>query len=136
METENFAAFDLQREHRRTLRATRVAATMCILLAAGWCWLKYEGVDYALNMVTYSIKGGFDGLPAMVGIILGGGHRFISIAQFGGLVCLAWVWFSGYSISRVIYAGIVGVASYLILGLAFDYAVARTVTLINWKFGG
>ena len=72
MDTDSFTGIDLQKEYLRTLRAARVAATVGILFAAAWCWLKFQGVGQALNAIEYDVAGGFAALPWMAKFILRG----------------------------------------------------------------
>lgn len=135
METENFT-IDLQKEYLRTLLATRVAATVCLLLAAAWCWLKYDGLDRGMEVFENMVTGGFDAMPTFTRTVIGNGDTIAAIAALGGLGALGWIWFSGRSISRVIYAAMLALVCYLIIGAAFDFAVTQPLITIITQFNG
>ena len=130
METENFAGIDLQREYILTLRATRVAATVCILLAAGWFWLKYLAVGTGLQICENMVAGGFDAMPTLTKLVADHADTVAGVAALGGLGAIAWVWCFGRRIASVIYAGLAGVACYLIVGTAFDVAMTQPLKMI------
>ena len=135
MDTKNFAGIDLQREYFLTLRAARVAATVCILLAAGWFWLEYAAVGPGIMVFENMVVGGLDAMPTLTKLVITHADTVACVAALGGLGAIAWVWCCGRSISGVIYAGLAGVVCYLIVGTAFDVAMTQPLntTIIHFK---
>ena len=136
METENFAGIDLQREYFRTLRATRVAVTVFILLAATWCWFQHDSIDHSVQIFENMVENGIDSMPALTKFVIRNGDTIAGAGAMMGLGCLAWAWLFGRSISRVIYAGTAGVVAYLIAGSVIYYALQQPLITIITKFNG
>ena len=70
METENFVAYDLQKEYLSTLRATRVAATVLLLFCGAWCWQQYRAVQGAGEIFENMVTGGKSSLPTLTRFVI------------------------------------------------------------------
>ncbi len=136
MESENFAAIDLQREYRRTLLAARISATVFTLLAAAWCWLQHASIGQSVQIFENMVSGGFDAMPTLTKLVVNHSNSVAAVAALGGLGALAGVWFFGRSMSQVIYSGTAGVIIYILVGSVIYYALQQPLVTIITKFNG
>jgi hypothetical protein len=139
METENFAAIDLQSEYRRSLLAMRVAATVLLLLSAAWCWMKYGALQPLvpiLERMTPMAIAGKDYTDNITDLALENGDVLLVIVALTQLAALGIVWFYRRSISQVFYSALGGVSCCIVVGGIFDFAILQILTVIITKFSG
>jgi hypothetical protein len=129
METDNFAAVDLQNEHRRTLHAARVAATVIVLLAGVWAVLRFMGLQQGLIILENRVNGNL-AMPPLVRWMVGGGVNFTVLAAAVALSCAAYVWVAGRSMSRIILATVIGAGLCAALALTMDFAFSQMMRVI------
>jgi len=136
METDSFAAFDLQSEYRRTLLAARISATVFTLLAAAWCWLQHASIGQSVQVFENMVAGGFDAMPTVTKLIVNHSDAVAAAAALSGLGALAGVWLFGHRVSQVIYSGTAGVMIYVLVGSVIHYALQQPLVTIITKFNG
>lgn len=104
METENFAALDLQKEYYATLRAARIAGTAFLLLSVAWSGMQYAGVADAAK------------------IFVGDTSQVFALSCLAPLSAVLYLWVAGRSLSRVILATTTGVVGCLLIGFLVQLA--------------
>jgi len=129
METENFAAIDPRSEYQRTLRAARIAATVILLLAAAWAVSGFMTLQQGL-MIEENKMAGYTARPWPLRLMLAGGVNFSFLAAAVALTCAAYVWVAGRSMSRIIFATVLGAGLCAALALAMDFAFSQMMRVI------
>ena len=120
METENFAAFDLYAEYQRTLKSVRVAAIVLIVACAGWCWQQYGLIEPPVEVLENTI--GQSRTPRFVTAIYDCAIQLGGIAMLALSASLLYILVAGRSISRIVYAAIVGAGVCVVVGQLFNTA--------------
>ncbi len=136
METENFAPLDLENEYYKTLRASRIAATVVLLLTGGWAGMQCAGVPQFIEIFENMVTGGLRELPSLTRLV--SAHYMEAL----GLVCVAalgavfYIWLAARSLSRVILVTVVGVVLCLLVGFIVQMAMERPLQTIITNFNG
>ena len=120
METENFTAIDLQKEYLRTLQAVRIAATVLLILCAGWCLQQYRLIDPPVEVLENVV--GQSKTPRFVAQVESCTVQLNWIAALAVSASLGYIFFAGRSISRIIYAAIIGAGTCVVVGQLFSTA--------------
>lgn len=139
MEPENFAAIDLQREYRRALLATRISATVFILLAAGWCWTKYDALQSVtpiFERMNPMVIGGKDDTHNITDYALYNDSVLVAVVALASFAALGTAWFPKHSVCGIIYAALSGVACCIVAGGIFDFAATQMLITLVDKLSG
>lgn len=121
METKNIAEIDLQKEYLRTLQAVRIAAIVLLVLCAGWCWQQYCLIDPPVGVLE-NVIGQPNFTPRFVSWIDSCAIQLGGIATMALSASLLYMVLAGRTISRVVYATIIGAGTCAAVGQLFSTA--------------
>ena len=136
METENFAPLDLEKEYYKTLRASRIVATVLLLLTGAWAAKQCADVPQFIEIFENMVTGGLRGVPSLTRLV--SAHYMEAL----GLVCIAalgpifYIWVATRSLSRVILVTGVGVVLCLLVGFIVQMAMVQPLQMILTNFNG
>ncbi len=136
METENFAPLDLEKEYYKTLRASRIVATVLLLLTGAWAAKQCAGVPQFIEIFEDMVTGGLRGVPSLTRLVSAHYMEALGLVCFAALVAVFYIWLAARSLSRVILVTVVGVVLCLLVGLIVQMAMGQPLQTIITKFNG
>ena len=136
METENFAPLDIEKEYYRTLRASRIASTVLLLLTALWAGKQCAGVPQFIEIFENIVTGGLKALPSLTQLVSAHYMKALALVCLAALGAIFYLWLAARSLSRVILVTVAGVVFCLLVGFIVQMAMDRPLQTIITNFNG